>query len=302
MNDRGPEKSPNPPGDEQQNGRVERRPPKDVFGLLGNETRIAILYALAESPEETVPFSVLRDRVGTRDSGRFNYHLGKLAGHFVRKTEDGYELTVAGSGIVGALRAGRYTADVSIEPIELDDPCPRCEGTITAAYEDEHVRMECADCGEWGSRFTFPPGTIEQFDRDVLPETFDRWLKTTVERTVAGFCSNCSGRLDGYLQADPDRIEGVAAGFECERCGVVAEMYPSALLLTHPAVIAFYRDHGIDVRSTPSWEIDRRSDRSIDRLNADPLRIRVEITIDDEAIVATIDETASITSIERRSG
>jgi DNA-binding transcriptional ArsR family regulator len=92
--------------------RVERRS-KQVFSLLGTETRIGILYALAESPEESVPFAVLCDRVGTRDSGQFNSHPGPRVCHVVRRTEDGYELTVAGSGIVGALRAGRYTASIT---------------------------------------------------------------------------------------------------------------------------------------------------------------------------------------------
>jgi DNA-binding transcriptional ArsR family regulator len=282
--------------------RVERRPPKEVFGLLGNETRIAILYALAESPEETIPFSVLRDRVGTRDSGRFNYHLGKLAGHFVRKAEDGYELTVAGSGIVGALRAGRYTADVSIDPIELDDPCPRCEGTITVAYEDEHVQMRCVDCEDWGNRFIFPPGTVEQFDRAELPEAFDRWLWTTLDRTIEGFCPNCSGRLDAGLQPDEDRPQGMTVTFECARCGVVAETNPSALLTPHPLTVSFYHDHGIDLRSTPTWELYLRTDRTVERLDSDPIRIRTTVTLDDERLVATIDESATITSIERRSG
>lgn len=282
--------------------RVERRSPKEVFGLLGDETRIAILYALAESQEETVPFSVLRDRVGTRDSGQFNYHLGKLAGHFVRKTEDGYELTVAGSGIVGAIRAGRYTAAVSIDPIELDDSCPRCGGTITAAYEDEHVQMRCVACEEWGNRFIFPPGTVEQLDREELPAAFDRWLWTTLDRTIEGFCPNCSGRLDASLQPDEDRQQGVAATFDCARCGIVAETNPSALLTSHPMAVSFYHDHGIDVRSTSTWELYVQIDRTVERLASDPLRIRVEITVDDERLLATVDESAAVTSIERRSG
>jgi DNA-binding transcriptional ArsR family regulator len=282
--------------------RVERRPPKEVFSLLGNETRIAILYTLDESSGEPVSFSELRERVGTRDSGQFNYHLGKLADHFVRKTDDGYELTVAGTGIVGALRAGRYTADVSIDPIELDDPCPRCGGTIRVTYEDEYVRMEYADCDDWGNQFTVPPGTIEQFDREELPEAFDRWLGTTVERTIAGFCPNCSGRLEGILESDPDRVHGVAATFDCDRCGVVAKTSPASILYFHPAAVSFYHDHGIDVLFSPSWKIDRGSDRTVEQLETDPVRVRVEITIDDERLVATIDETASVVSVERRSG
>ncbi|MFB6228722.1 MAG: ArsR/SmtB family transcription factor [Halobacteriales archaeon] len=284
-----------------EDARIERRPPKEVFGLLGNETRIEILYALDESPGEPVSFSELHEEVGTRDSGQFNYHLGKLADHFVRKTEDGYELTVAGTGVVGALRAGRYTADVSIDPIELDDPCPRCGGTIRIAYEEEYVQTRCVDCDDWGSQFTVPPGTIEQFDREELPEAFDRWLGTTVERTVSGFCPNCSGRLEGALEPDSDRVQGAAADFDCDQCGVVAKINPVALLYFHPAAVSFYYDHGIDVRSTPSWELDRRSDQSIERLESDPFRIRVEIDIDDERLVATIDETATITSVERES-
>jgi DNA-binding transcriptional ArsR family regulator len=281
--------------------RVERRSPEEAFGLLGNETRVAILYALAESPEDPVTFSELREQVGTRDSGQFNYHLGKLADHFVRKVEDGYELTVAGTGVVGALRAGRYTADVAIDPIELSDPCPRCGGRIRVSYEDEYVRMTCTECEDWGNRFTFPPGTVEQFDREELPEAFDRWLGTTVERTVSGFCPNCSGRVDGTLESAPDRVQGVAATFDCDRCGVVAKMNPVALLYFHPAVVSFYHDHGIDVLSSPSWRIDRGSDQTVEQLETDPLRVRVEIIIDDERLVATVDETASVASVERRS-
>ena len=281
--------------------RVERRSPKEVFSLLGDETRIAILYALDETPGEAVSFSELRERVGTPDSGQFNYHLGKLADHFVRKTEDGYELTVAGTDVVGALRAGRYTADVSIDPIELDDPCPRCGGTMTAAYEDEHVQIRCVDCEDWGNRFIFPPGTVEQFDRAELPAAFDRWMWTILDQTMEGFCPNCSGRLDADIKPDEDRPQGMAVTFDCARCGVVAETNPTALLTPHPVVVSFYHDHGIDVRSTPTWELYLRIDRTVERLQSDPLRIRVEIDIDDERLVAIVDETASITSVERES-
>jgi len=285
--------------DRSDGARVERRSAEAVFGLLGNETRIAILYALADSPGKPVTFSELRERVGTRDSGQFNYHLGKLADHFVRKTEEGYELTIAGTGIVGALRAGRYTADVSIDPIDLDDPCPRCGGAIRVTYEDEHVRMQCEDCEDWGNQFTFPPGTIEQFDREALPEAFDRWLGTTIERTVAGFCPNCSGRLEGRLRRDDDRFQNVAATYGCDRCGDVAHMNPAALLFAHPAAVAFYHDHGIDVRSTPTWVIDRESDQTVEFVDDDPPRVRVGVTIDGERLVAMIDEEASVESVER---
>jgi DNA-binding transcriptional ArsR family regulator/predicted RNA-binding Zn-ribbon protein involved in translation (DUF1610 family) len=280
---------------------VEHRSAEEAFALLGNETRIDIMRALAESPEEPLSFSELRERVDARDSGQFNYHLGKLTDHFVRKTGEGYRLTVAGIGIVGALRAGRYTAAVSIDPIELDDPCPRCGGTVGVTYEDEHVVIRCRDCEEFGNQFPFPPGTIEQFDREDLPEAFDRWLATTVKSTLAGFCPNCSGRVEGRLDPDDERSYGVSAVYTCERCGDVAQFAPPAILFNHPAAQAFYYDHGMDTTTTPSWKIDRRSDTSVDLVSTAPPSVRIEVRIDGDRLVATVDETASIESIERDS-
>lgn len=59
--------------------------PTDAFGVLGNDTRVAILEALAEATEpgygqQAVRFSDIRERVGVDDSGRLNYHLDKLRG------------------------------------------------------------------------------------------------------------------------------------------------------------------------------------------------------------------------------
>jgi len=279
---------------------VEHRSAEEAFALLGNETRIGILRALAASPGEPLSFSELQDRVAVRDSGQFNYHLGKLAGHFVRSGDEGYELTTAGKEVVGAIRAGTYTADTSIDPIELDDPCPRCEGTLAADYEDEYVHIRCPDCSEWSTRFSFPPGTVEQFERDALPEAFDRWLHTRVARTVAGFCPRCSGRLNARLRPDEDHPDGVAAAYTCDRCGPVAQIDVRGVVLAHAGAIGFYHDHGIDPATTPTWEIDRQSDIEVELLDCDPPRARIEIAVDDECLVATVDEAASVASVERR--
>lgn len=69
----------------------------DAFEILGNDTRLAILLALweakepgppfAEPSERAVSFSELRDRVGVKDSGQFNYNLDKLVGAFIEQAE-----------------------------------------------------------------------------------------------------------------------------------------------------------------------------------------------------------------------
>ena len=281
-------------------GAVDRRSPEQAFALLDNEIRLAILRTLSDAGE-ALSFSELRERVGERDSGKFNYHLGKLTDHFVRRTDSGYEPTIAGQQVVGALLAGTYTADMSLDPIEIDSECPSCgESPLIAEYADEHVKIRCSDCESWRNQFTFPPGTVEQFDREELPSAFDRWLRTVFQRIVAGFCANCSGRMASRLFLDDDRSEPARVEFTCERCGDAATASPEIALFYHPAAVGFYHDHGIDVTGTPSWEVAARQDVSIDLVSEDPMTARITVTIDDEVLEATIDERAQVAAIERR--
>lgn len=67
-----------------------------AFDLLSAETRLRIVRALLAADPQPVRFSELRNRVGTRDTGQFNYHLGRLRGDLVEKSDGGYVLTSAG--------------------------------------------------------------------------------------------------------------------------------------------------------------------------------------------------------------
>lgn len=83
----------------------------NVFTLLSDETRLRIVFELvlrrSECPTNpTLSFSELRSRVGARDAGRFNYHLGKLRGDLVEKGDDGYRLTPTGEAVGLTLVAG----------------------------------------------------------------------------------------------------------------------------------------------------------------------------------------------------
>ncbi|MFB6354779.1 MAG: hypothetical protein ABEJ92_11925 [Halobacteriales archaeon] len=76
-----------------------------LFDLLSDETRLRIVSVLAahEHANPAAPplgFAALRERVGAADSGRFNYHLRKLAGSLVEKVDGGYALTPAGWRVV----------------------------------------------------------------------------------------------------------------------------------------------------------------------------------------------------------
>ncbi|MFC6736862.1 DUF7347 domain-containing protein [Halolamina salina] len=106
--------------------------PTDALAVLGDETRIAILRALAAA-DEPLSFSELRRRADVRDPGRFNYHLSKLREYFVREVDGGYALREAGSRVVAAAGvAGTSAAEpdlVDDSPDSEPSTCPVCGET-----------------------------------------------------------------------------------------------------------------------------------------------------------------------------
>lgn len=281
---------------------VERESPEAVFAVLGNESRLAILRALGEA-EGAVSFSELHDRIDLRDSGQFNYHLGKLLDRFVRKADDGYSLTLAGDQLVGALLAGTYTATaVTDEPIELPEACPECRGSIAVTYADELVEMACLECGGWYNEFTFPPGVLDQVEVGDLPRVFDRWLLTVLERTHAGFCHNCAGRVEGALTLDEAHPHGVTATHACERCGQDASCSAAMPVLFHPAGTSFLYDHGVDRRETPTWELAAAVDTTVRVTATDPPAAEVTLVGGEATLTATVGADLTVSQIERQPG
>ncbi|MFB6071953.1 MAG: winged helix-turn-helix domain-containing protein [Halobacterium sp.] len=199
--------------DSEASAAVERRSPEAAFGLLANDLRVSMLRALGDA-REPVSFSELRERVGERDSGKFNYHLGKLVGQFATREDDGYALSLVGRQVYGAILSGAYTADATVEPFEFDGACPFCgRDGLVAEYVDEQARLHCPGCGMWRNEFSFPPASLDQYDRGDLPAAFDRWMRATVLKVLQGFCANCGGPTTGRL--DPERGTGEC---RCRRC------------------------------------------------------------------------------------
>ena len=100
--------------------------PPDALTVLGNETRVAIPRELADA-ENALSFTDLRERVGIRDTGKFNYNLTKLCSCFVRETEGGYELGHAGTRVIDATTPRDDSASGDDpEAIDESDTCPVC--------------------------------------------------------------------------------------------------------------------------------------------------------------------------------
>jgi DNA-binding transcriptional ArsR family regulator/transcription elongation factor Elf1 len=280
---------------------VDRRSPEELFGLLGDGTRLEIVRALGEAGGP-LAFAALRERVGVADSGNFNYHLGRLTGVLVRDAAEGYELTRSGAAVFGSILAGTYTADAAVEPITPGWDCQLCGGEMAVDYADERARVRCRDCGA-GAQFPFPPGSVEGFDRAELPEAFARWWHGTVTRLVDGFCPLCAGRLDRTLAGprDDDAERPDAVRFDCARCGETAHVSASTLASFQPVVKGFLAEHGFDLTGRhPSqvwaeldrWETSVRSE--------DPRRLTVQFGHAGEQVTVDIDEDGTVASVQRR--
>lgn len=280
--------------------RVERRSPEETFALLGDETRIQIIRALKEAgPDGVMTFSELRDAVGTRDSGQFNYHLKKLTGHFIRKTEDGYTLTIAGESVVGSMLSGTYTATAEMDPIDLDEStCMECGGPLRITYEEENVNIFCTDCGETHGQFMVPPGTLEQFDRDELPMAFNHWIRSQFAQAVSGFCPNCSGRLEPHIEREDDGA--FMAVYDCHRCGEPIFSSVGATLLFQPEVISFAHENGVDITQVPYWELPWLRKGNTKVVSTDPLELRVRLSMDGEILDVTVDEDLDVVEAVRQ--
>lgn len=280
--------------------------PEQAFAVLGDETRLSILRALAERPEEAVGFNELRKAVGAKDSSGFNYHLGKLVGHFVRKAAEGYELTTAGSQVYGAILSGAYTDSIDLDPIELtdvDDVCPDCGGDLVAIYEDERMSVTCVDCDRTVASTAFPPAAVEGRPPETLPEVFGGYLTAMVTLTRHELCPLCSGQVTGRLKrrsvpAMAVEKELPLAIFECERCSNTSHASPGYVLLTHPAVVGFYYERGIDVRDVPPWRMRMLTEEATTVVGEDPLEVAVDVQYDGDRMVITIDENLEVVKIE----
>ena len=287
---------------------VDALDPEDAFAILADETRIDILRALWEADGHEATFSELREAVGVRDSGQFNYHLGKLTDRFVGKTAEGYELRTAGQEVVGSLLSGSYTMTAELEPIDLDDPCPVCDGPMTFDYEHERVVVECGECF-YASQFPVPPGAFAGYDVERFPDVTERYVRTFIAQVTNGFCPSCTGPVEPELIAledlsgwdGPTEFARVASvTYDCDRCGSSSQLDLKTALLNDPVVVSFHHDHGVDVRDV---SILRRRETANDLqsrlLESDPPRATVTYTIDDASLTLTVGNALEVVDVGR---
>jgi hypothetical protein len=289
---------------------VDHLSPEESFELLAHESRVRTIQTLDE--DGPLPHATLRERVGVDDPGRFNYHLRKLDGQFVREGDEGYDLTVSGRRVVGAVLSGGYTGDLAGEPISMDADCLRCGGSQAYHLDDDGVYVACRDCDLTFNRVEIPPGVLEGSGRGDVPDLVDRWLKRRLTTAQYGFCYRCDGSVDqrvirvtddgdwrddvpGWLA---DLPVDVLVRHRCVRCGDERDAFVATMALFDPVVVGFHHEHGIDVRETPMVDLDWLEMGVTTVESTDPLVVTVPVTLDEETLVVSFD--AGLSRIDDR--
>ncbi|AGN02946.1 hypothetical protein L593_15060 [Salinarchaeum sp. Harcht-Bsk1] len=278
--------------------------PDEAFAVLSDDNRIAILRALWELDEYSASFSDLHDSVDVADSGQFNYHLGKLTDQFVRKTEDGYKLTAAGIRVVGAILGGAYTMAGSMDPVELDEPCPSCDGRWQFRYEDEFARMECESCS-MAIQYPVPPGTFVGVAHAEMPARTERYLRTLLEQLRNDVCPYCEGETESRIVVVEEPSDGIEelqsiplVRYDCTRCAGELTTDVGTPLLADPTIVSFFHDRGVDVRERSLWQFAAFDDEDTSIEASDPYRVTVTFEADGEELVVTVDESMNVLDVE----
>ncbi|MFB6140729.1 MAG: winged helix-turn-helix domain-containing protein [Halosimplex sp.] len=224
--------------------------PDEAFEVLGDETRVAILRALG-GVDEPLSFTALRDRVGTADSGRFNYHLDRLVGHFVLKRDSGYVLGRPGERVVEAVLSGAVTDAPVLERTVIDHPCHFCGAPVAVRFREERVELYCTECpgayarssspddapgrspddapgrdtaparGYLGYHPLPPVGVAERGPADVVRSAWV-WGHLELLSAAAGVCPRCSAALDRDVRICEDHDGGDDLCGTCGRRHAVA--------------------------------------------------------------------------------
>lgn len=310
-----------------------RLPPETALSLLSNDVRAAILWHLSErrggrGPPPVLSFSELRQQAAPdTDSSRFNYHLQQLVGPYVERIENGegweessrpvpqmagepepgYQLTPEGTTLIRTIRAWSAEGDTD-RSLAIDADCHHCGAGLTARYEAAILVIECPHCDYLYDYNLTPPGVLtgadDEFantdDADILDRAaeYNRAIRLAFAR---GVCPYCGNEVDAEFQDPADTgyprndLREALIRRGCSHCGNKDNLTVGELLLREPRVISVCLDHGVDVTTTPIWELPfAATDRHTTVRSTDPWTVAVELPFGDERQLFSVDESLTV--------
>ena len=302
----------------------DRLSPDDAFAVLGNDVRVRILQALGDAAEP-LAFSALYDRLPVDDTARFNYHLGELRGHFVRKTDAGYVLDHPGRRVVEAILSGAVTDDPDLDRTTVDEQCPTCEHRLSIQWRDGSVEVFCSTCesrwtksgGRVGEpevtepgylgRLPLPPaGLVDRTAEEVLRAAYT-WTNLELLAVGSGICPRCAATVETELDICPDHEGGGGCSncnsrfaalltASCTNCIYTVGCAAALGILSSPALLGFMLERDLHPLSPRSV---RRLDRFLNEydeevLSLDPPRVALTFAASGDDLTLHVDGSADV--------
>ncbi len=307
--------------------------PDEAFAILGNELRLDIVRALwragaareyddISDAARTIPFSELRRRVDVDDNGKFNYHLSRLAPHFVKRTDEGYRLSGAGKQIARTVIAISGAEDVDLGA-ELGWDCPLCDAPVTAAYEDQWLRVQCTECdGLFGDGAptgmvflsSYPGAALRERRLDEAVATGFYRCMLDIAYMMRDVCRECAGPISASVSVCDGHESGsneacprcgtrfpVWAELRCDACRFAKRLPVEPFVLGLTPVIGLLDELGIDALA-PSFEeiIDLLHHRLETTVAESPFRVSVTVEGDGRTLEVTLDADLDVVAVDRR--
>lgn len=276
---------------------------REAFSFLDSETRVDILRVLTADIHESIPdeepglsFSSLRERVGIRDSGRFNYHLEQLTGTLIKREEETYQLTVQGFQAAATLLSGAFAAGEQRGPTTVDRTCPVCGGELIGEYDDGTMLLVCERDDDHAVGSLVPPGAAHGRTLKEIADMMRVISYHDIAQSVQNICPECRSSFEWRFQAMPDgkrRYVGI-----CSRCPMVYTGTGGLVAATDPAVVSFFHDHGIDVRERGEM-LTLLGHIAREIVSSDPPQVAITFEAGDQQLRAVLNDTAQVLETTR---
>ncbi len=167
------------------------------------------------------------------------------------------------------------------------------------------------------SKSEFPPSGLRGRTPNEINEADRIWGAHRRASVIDGVCPECAGDMPvTSIEICEDHQPDWQDYQFCEHCGSIFWMlvshvceecqyrwrmptlfYPSR----HPAVVAFYYDHGIEFDLATDEQRALLLDFEEELLSTDPPRIRISIPVDGDVLRLTYDEQMAVVDVTRTS-
>lgn len=275
--------------------------PREAFALLGHDIRLEILLGLLSHWDavntEPQRYSELMRAVGMEDSGKFNYHLNKLRGVYLRKTDEGYVPTASATALYRAVLAHRPTETPDRTHFDPGVDCPECGTKLAGVYEREFFSLRCDSCDGVVGTFTYPlpkNGLAERTDREVLKAVYDR-AREHIGLARRGQCPDCSGTTTRTVETSAATRMESPVRISCDTCTWTVRTGFMLPFLTDARVLAALSAVGVTVEECFPWELP---EPTVTVTDTEPVQVNLVVTTGRGEVTITIDNDLSVRGIQ----